>query len=84
MQEKIVRRVILEANYIINTNKTIREISKSFNVSKSTVHNDLHYRLKRVDKNLFIEVSKILRYHDLVKHISGGAKTKLKYAKEQS
>lgn len=82
MQESIVKRVILEADYIIKTNKTIREISKCFNVSKSTVHNDLHDRLKRLDKNLFLKVSKILRYHDLVKHINGGASTKLKYAKE--
>ena len=59
----IKARVLKEANYIIKTSKTIREISQYFKVSKSTVHNDLSKRLKNIDLNLYDEVSKILNYH---------------------
>lgn len=82
MPYDIKLRVINEANYIISTKKTIRQISKYFNVSKSTVHDDLSKRLKIIDKNLYKKVNDILNYHSLVKHIRGGASTKLKYAKD--
>lgn len=82
MPYDIKLRVINEANYIISTKKTIRQISKHFNVSKSTVHDDLSKRLKIIDKNLYKKVNDILNYHSLVKHIRGGASTKLKYAKD--
>lgn len=82
MINSIKQRVISESNYIINTKKTIREISKYFNVSKSTVHDDLHKKLKLIDANLFKNVSNILNYHYNIKHIRGGAATKLKYIRE--
>ena len=41
MNNKIYDRVISEAKYIISTNKTIREVSCVFGVSKSTVHKDM-------------------------------------------
>lgn len=81
MPYNIKARVLKEANYIIKTSKTIREISKYFKVSKSTVHNDLSKRLKTIDLNLYDEVSKILNYHYKIKHLNGGEKTKLKYSK---
>lgn len=82
MLNRIRQRVIAEANYMVKTKKTIREISKHFNVSKSTVHDDLHNRLKSIDTNLYHEVNDILNYHYKVKHVRGGAATKLKYVKE--
>lgn len=82
MLNRIRQRVIAEANYMVKTKKTIREISKHFNVSKSTVHDDLHNRLMSIDTNLYHEVNDILNYHYKVKHVSGGAATKLKYVKE--
>ena len=81
MSYNIKTRVINEANYIIDTNKTVREISKYFKVSKSTVHDDLSKRLKIIDLNLYNEVIKILDYHNEIKHLRGGASTKLKYTK---
>lgn len=82
MLNRIKQRVIAEANYMVKTKKTIREISKHFNVSKSTVHDDLHNRLMSIDTNLYHEVNDILNYHYKVKHVRGGAATKLKYVKE--
>ena len=61
MNNKITKRVLSEANYIIETGKTVREIATDYNVSKSTVHKDLHERLKKIDKKKFEQVDKILK-----------------------
>lgn len=84
MENDIVRRVILEAEYMINTGDTLREIAKVFNVSKSTVHKDLKDRLKGIDENLYLSVQKILKHHIDIRHIKGGESTKKKYLKLSS
>lgn len=76
---KIEQRVIEEANYIIETKETVRGISKKFKVSKSTVHKDLHERLKKIDKIMSKKVDEILKYHINIRHIRGGESTKRKY-----
>ena len=75
----ISNRVIKEANYIINTNDTVRAIAKIFKVSKSTVHKDLHERLKEINIDLYNKVECILKYHIDIRHIRGGESTRLKY-----
>lgn len=79
MNKYIYDRVINESNYIIATNKTIREVAEVFGVSKSTVHNDIRKRLLFVDKNMYEKVSSILEYHIDIKHIRGGESTKRKF-----
>ena len=79
MNSLIVKRVIDEAKYILDTKETIREIAKVFNVSKSTVHKDLHERLLDINYDLCEEVDSILKYHIDVRHIRGGQSTKKKY-----
>ena len=79
MNSLIMKRVINEAYYMKDTKKTIREIAKIFNVSKSTVHKDLHERLKDFDYELFEEIDSILKYHIDIRHIRGGESTKKKY-----
>lgn len=79
MNQLISNRVLEEANYIIKTNKTIREIALCFKVSKSTVHYDLHKRLKNIDIFLYEQVRDILNYHNDIRHIRGGESTRLKY-----
>ena len=76
---EIIRRVIDEAYYILETEKTIREIAVTQNISKSTVHKDLHERLKEIDKDISTSVNKILQEHLNVRHIRGGESTKQKY-----
>jgi len=75
----ISKRVIDEAEYMIDTKKTIREIAKVFNVSKSTVHIDLNRRLKYINSNIYNDVKKILNYHLEIRHIRGGESTRKKY-----
>ena len=79
MTTDIFSRVLEEADYIINTGKTIRDIASIFKVSKSTVHKDLHERLLEIDKKKYNEVDKILKYHIQIRHLRGGESTKLKY-----
>ena len=81
MNSVIRKRVIEEANYMLKTEDTIRNIAKIFNVSKSTVHKDLHERLLTLDEELFVKVDNILKYHTALRHIRGGESTKKKYKK---
>ncbi len=76
---KIRTRVLEEATYMVETEETVREIASKFGVSKSTVHKDLHERLKFIDKDLYDKVDQILKYHIDIRHIRGGESTKNKY-----
>ena len=82
MNSLIMKRVLEEANYMLETKKTIREIADVFNVSKSTVHKDLHERLIDIDYSLYEKIDNILKYHIDVRHIRGGESTKNKYKKQ--
>ena len=84
MNKKIIERVFNESRYILNTKKTVREIAKVFDVSKSTVHKDLTERLLEIDNNLYLEVSKILKYHLDVRHIRGGESTRRKFLEKNA
>lgn len=75
-REERIRR---EASYMIETNDTVREIAKKFCVSKSTVHKDLHERLRTIDYELYIKIDEILKYHTKIRHIRGGEATRKKY-----
>ena len=81
MSSSIVKRVLEESEYILRTNDTVRDMAKVFNVSKSTIHKDLHERLNKIDKELYQKVRKILQYHLDVRHIRGGEQTRKKYLK---
>ena len=83
MNKYIYDRVINESNYIVDTNKTIREVAEEFGVYKSTVHNDVRKRLMDVDKKLYEKVSSILKYHIDIKHIRGGESTKRKFLEKK-
>ena len=79
LNKNIIKRVLEEANYMIKTESTVREMASIFKVSKSTVHKDLHERLLDIDEKLYDKVEKILKYHTDVRHIRGGQSTKRKY-----
>lgn len=82
MGEHIKERVYKEAYYILKTKKTLRELAKVFNLSKSTIHKDLKDRLKSVDITLYKEVQTIFQNHIQTRHLKGGASTKKKYQKK--
>ena len=77
--DDIKQRIIKEANYIANTNATVRETALVFHFSKSTVHKDVSERLKTIDKDLYKKVKKVLEKNLSERHIRGGLATKKKY-----
>lgn len=79
MKKEIKKRVMAECNYMIKTNKTIREIANYYNVSKSTVHKDLKERLKQIDKEKNKQIVVIMNNHLKQRHINGGIATRKKY-----
>lgn len=83
MNSEIEKRVLDEAFNILKTDKTIREIAKEGEVSKSTVHKDLHDRLKKLDNIVYDKVNKIMQNHIQIRHIRGGESTRKKYQKKE-
>lgn len=79
MKSYIKERTLQVATYIEDTEDTIRKTAQVFNLSKSTVHNDLSKRLKRVDENKYNRVQKILDKNFSEKHLRGGESTRKKY-----
>ena len=79
MKGYIKERTLQVASYIADTQETIRQAAKVFNLSKSTVHNDLSKRLASVDSQMYEQVKKILDKNFEEKHIRGGEATKNKY-----
>lgn len=79
MKKNIIERTIKESEYMIKTQATIRDLSKQFKVSKSTVHKDLSERLIEIDLDKYNKVNSILRTHLENRHIKGGESTKKKY-----
>ena len=79
MRGYIKERTLELANHILQTGDTVREAAVVFNLSKSTVHNDLSKRLKRLDYAKFEDVQKIFDKHFEEKHLRGGESTRQKY-----
>lgn len=79
MNRSIFYRVKEEANELLRSKKTIREIADLFHVSKSTVHKDLQERLNYVAAELITPVKLVLQEHIEIRHIHGGESTKRKY-----
>lgn len=84
MDKKIIDRVILEGNHIINTGNTVRQMADIFGISKSTIHKDLRERLLEIDINLYNKVSSILQYHTSIRHIRGGESTRKKFLEKNA
>ena len=79
MKDYIAERAVELAQYIIENNATVRSAAKVFNISKSTVHKDVHERLQKINPALYREAQKILEVNNAERHIRGGMATKEKY-----
>ena len=84
MKSYIEERAVEVANFIINSNSTVRETAKKFGISKSTVHKDLSERLERIDRTLYAQVKEILEQNKAERHIRGGDATRRKYQKNRN
>ena len=81
MKELIKKRVMEEANIIIQTKTTLRELTKIMGVSKSTIHHDMKMKLKDIDKDLYNLVQAVFQQHIQIRHYLGGLATQKKYKK---
>ena len=79
----IEERAKLLATYIIETQSTVRQTDKKFNISKSTVHKDIAERLEKVNPSLASEAKKVLLHNKEERHIRGGMATKKKYVEKK-
>ena len=84
MKDYIAERAVELAQYIIENSATVRSAAKVFNISKSTVHKDVHERLAKINPALYLEAQKILELNKAERHIRGGLATKEKYLKKRS
>lgn len=81
MNESVEKRAVMLAEYIIETNATVRTAANRFDVSKSTVHTDVSKRLFRINPALAAKVRLVLDENKAQRHIRGGKATKEKYAR---
>ena len=79
MQDYIQKRVLEICSYILESGATVRQTAQIFQVSKSTVHKDMTERLPSLNKQLALEIKKILDINKAERHLRGGEATKKKY-----
>ena len=75
-------RILLEGEYIVKHNATVRKTAKVFGIGKSTVHKDLSQRLPKYNRTLYAQVRQILDQNKAQRHIRGGLATREKYKKK--
>lgn len=69
------------AEYLIETQGTVRDAATHFGVSKSTVHKDVTEKLKARNSALYELVRRLLDKNKSLRHIRGGEATRQKYTK---
>ena len=82
MKERIRKRVLNVADYIIAKKCTVRAAAKRFGISKSTIHKDVSERLANINSEKYVKVYEILQTNKAERHLRGGLATKMKYLEE--
>jgi putative DeoR family transcriptional regulator (stage III sporulation protein D) len=80
-KQYLENKVIAEAEYMVNSLSTIRDVAKKFGVSKSAVHQHMTKILPDISSSLYEDVRIVLDLNWDEKNIRGGRSTKLKFAK---
>jgi len=83
MKAYIKERTLLVAKHIVQTEDTVRKTAEIYHLSKSTVHNDMSTRLKKLDAGIYEDVQKVMQKNFAEKHIRGGQSTKQKFEREK-
>lgn len=76
MREEIQARCVLLGRHILESGDTVRQTAARFGLSKSSVHKDVHERLRLLHPGLYEEVQQVMNYHHQVRHLRGGAATR--------
>ncbi len=75
MKDYIEERAVEIANYIIQSNATVREAARVYKISKSTVHKDVSERLPTINAQVAQQVKQVLEQNKAERHIRGGQAT---------
>ena len=78
----MIERIYAIADYILENQCTVRACAAHFKVSKTTVHKDMRDRLKKLNPQKAMAVSRVLDGNREERHLRGGNATREKYAKE--
>ena len=79
----IKERCEMIGEYVLESGATVRRAAIKFSISKSTVHKDISYKLKRVNPSLYEDVKKVIDTNKHERHIRGGEATRRKYMKKR-
>ena len=79
MTEQIEKRACELAVYIVETGATVRSAAQHFGISKSTIHKDITFRLRRCNAQLYAQARAVLDKNKQERHIRGGMATRQKY-----
>ena len=79
MRQDIQDRCVSLGQYILRAGATVRSAAEHFSMSKSSVHKDVHERLRVIHPGLYAEVQEILEYHHAIRHLRGGAATRRRW-----
>lgn len=79
MNGTVDERAVILGKYIVKTGATVRCCARKYGISKSTVHQDVTNRLKKINPELYSNVKIVLEKNKAERHIRGGIATKNKY-----
>ena len=82
--DAIRERVLTLADYICETQATVRETARRFGVSKSTVHKDMTQKLQYENPAMYTAVRQVLEKNKAERHLRGGEATREKYRRMKS
>lgn len=82
LKQDIEERALRTGEWVAEHRATVRAAAKEFGVSKSTVHKDLHDRLPRLNRALYLQVRAVLDENRAERHLRGGEATRKKYRGE--
>ena len=63
MKKDLKIRILNEANRIVESHKTLRELAGEFGISKSTLHKDMQKKLPLIDRDLYRKVQQVFNEH---------------------
>jgi putative DeoR family transcriptional regulator (stage III sporulation protein D) len=76
-------RCVILASYMLENECTVRAAAKKYGISKSTVHKDVTYNLKKINPELYFKTQKLLNKNKQERHLRGGEATKQKFLKSK-
>lgn len=76
MRDEIQQKVIAEADYIIATDKRVREVAETFGIGHSTLHRDMRRNLPLLDSAKAEKIDEIFERHKVEGRLLGAHTTK--------